>query len=152
MWKSNVQILGKYLSRQSSGTEPWQLDNHHSTQSGWFKPRNVIPVAVRIYPGPGSGPLHFVTGFAVVEGYTSFEPRLSVLDFVSQLWRNKIRNGEPGFEARVTPFVQSRFLAKTLQIKFILLLQLHICAKEWVEFRLIHVLLNELLKYSCTMG
>ena len=39
----------------------------------------------------------------------SLEPRLSVLDFVSQLWRktdfspklqDKIRNGKPGFEAR----------------------------------------------------
>ena len=31
---------------------------------------------------------------------SSLEPRLSVPDFVSQLWRKiKIRNGKPGFEA-----------------------------------------------------
>ena len=37
---------------------------------------------------------------------STLEPRLSVLDFVSQLWRKlqdkTIRNGEPGFEGSIT--------------------------------------------------
>ena len=48
-----------------------------------------------------------------VRPYCSLEPRLSILDFVSQLWRkigrrffpklrDKIWNGEPGFEANLT--------------------------------------------------
>ena len=50
-----------------------------------------------------------VHGVSVGEAGASLEPRLSVPDFVSQLWRkidfspklrDKIRNGKPGFEAR----------------------------------------------------
>ena len=59
-----------------------------------------------------------VTGGIVSFPDPSLEPRLSVPDFVSQLW-DKIRNRKPGFEATQTPHPLTRKNGLVNQVKFL---------------------------------